>query len=298
MTVRTGSPVAASRKAAQTHRVDTPWRRSLRRFGRHKAAVLAFVFLLFLLLCALAPGLIAPYDPLAIDMTLRLQPPSLAHLFGTDDFGRDILSRLIYGARISLQVGLVSVAISATFGVLVGILAGYFGGYLDAMLMLIMDVLFAFPAILLAITIMAILGASTVNVMIAVGIVYIPVFARVVRGVTLELRVQDYVDAARSVGTPPASLLWRHILPGTLGALTVQITLSLAFAILAEAALSFLGLGTQPPEPSWGSMLSFGREWIREAPWFSFFPGFAIFITVLCLNLVGDGWRDALDPRL
>lgn len=298
MTVRTGEPVAASRKAAQIHRVDTPWRRSLRRFGRHKAAVLAFAFLLFLLLCALAPGLIAPYDPLAIDMRLRLQPPSLAHLFGTDDFGRDILSRLIYGARISLQVGLVSVAISATFGVFVGILAGYFGGYLDAALMLMMDILFAFPAILLAIAIMAILGASTVNVMIAVGIVYIPVFARVVRGVTLELRVQDYVDAARAVGAPPTSLLWRHILPGTLGALTVQITLSLAFAILAEAALSFLGLGTQPPEPSWGSMLSFGREWIREAPWFSFFPGFAIFITVLCLNLVGDGWRDALDPRL
>ena len=164
--------------------------------------------------------------------------------------------------------------------------------------MLLMDILFAFPAILLAIAIMAILGASTVNVMIAIGIVYIPVFARIVRSVTMELRVHDYVDAARALGAKPRTILWHHIMPGTLGPLTVQITLALAFAILAEAALSFLGLGTQPPEPSWGSMLSSGREFVREAPWFAFFPGMAIFVTVLCLNLVGDGWRDAVDPRL
>ena len=231
-------------------------------------------------------------------MQVRLQPPSRAHLFGTDDFGRDILSRLVYGARISLEVGLVSTAISATFGVLAGVLAGYFGGLVDAVTMLLMDILFAFPAILLAIAIMAILGASTLNVMIAVGIVYIPIFARIVRSVTLELRVHDYVDAARAVGVKSYKILWRHIMPGMLGLLTVQITLALAFAILAEAALSFLGLGTQPPEPSWGSMLSFGREWVREAPWFSFFPGLAIFVTVLGLNLVGDGWSHALDPRL
>lgn len=274
------------------------WRRSVRRFVRHRAAVAALLFLFLLIACAVTPGLIAPYDPLEIDMQVRLQPPSLAHLFGTDDFGRDILSRLIHGARISLQVGLVSVAISATIGVLVGVLAGYFGGLLDAALLLLMDILFAFPAILLAIAIMAILGASTVNVMIAIGIVYIPVFGRIVRSVTLELRVHDYVEAARAVGARPQMILWRHIMPGTVGPLTVQITLSLAFAILAEAALSFLGLGTQPPEPSWGSMLSFGRDWVREAPWFSFFPGLAIFVTVLSLNLVGDGWRDAVDPRL
>ena len=163
--------------------------------------------------------------------------------------------------------------------------------------MRLMDVLFAFPAVLLAITIMAILGASTRNVMIAIGIVYIPSFARIVRGVTLALKAQDYVLAAHASGATAGRILWRHILPGTLDAITVQITLSLAYAILAEAALSFLGLGTQPPEPSWGSMLSFGREWVREAPWFSFFPGLAIFITVFSLNLVGDGWRDALDPR-
>ena len=298
MTVQAVQPSPVKRKTTRRNPIDSPWRRSLRRFWRHKAAVAAMLFLFFLLLCAVAPQWIAPYDPLAIDMQVRLQPPSSMHFFGTDDFGRDILSRLIYGARISLQVGVVSVAISATFGVIVGVLAGYFGSVTDAVLMLMMDIIFAFPAILLAIAIMAILGPSTVNVMIAVGIVYIPIFARIVRSVTLELRVQDYVDAARSVGVKPVSILRRHIMPGTLGTLTVQITLSLAFAILAEAALAFLGLGTQPPEPSWGSMLSFGREWVREAPWFSFFPGLAIFLTVLSLNLVGDGWRDALDPRL
>jgi peptide/nickel transport system permease protein len=298
MTIQTAERLSPQLKVEQRRVADTLWRRSLLRFMRHRGALVALFFLIFLLLCAIAPQWIAPYDPLGIDMPARLLPPSAAHFFGTDDFGRDILSRLIYGARISLQVGVVSVTISTFFGVIAGVLAGYFGGLVDGVTMLLMDIIFAFPAILLAITIMSILGASTVNVMIAVGIVYIPVFARIVRGVTLELRVHDYVDAARAVGARPLAILWRHIMPGTLGPLTVQITLALAFAILAEAALSFLGLGTQPPEPSWGSMLSFGREWVREAAWFSFFPGLAIFVTVLCLNLVGDGWRDALDPRL
>lgn len=298
MSLQTAESLSPGLRIEKRRTADTLWRRSIQRFARHRGAVVALFFLLLLLVCAIAPHWIAPYDPLAIDMPLRLKPPTLAHPFGTDDFGRDILSRLIYGARISLQVGLVSVAISATFGIIAGVLAGYFGGLTDAVTMLLMDIIFAFPAILLAITIMSILGASTLNVMIAVGIVYIPIFARIVRGVTLELRVHDYVDAARAVGAKPATILWRHIMPGTLGPLTVQITLSLAFAILAEAALSFLGLGTQPPEPSWGSMLSFGREFVREAAWFSFFPGLAIFVTVLSLNLVGDGWRDALDPRL
>lgn len=298
MTIQTAEGLAPQLKTEKRRVADSLWRRSITRFSRHRGAVVGLVFLCFLLLCALAPALIAPYDPLGIDMPMRLKPPSAAHWFGTDDFGRDILSRLIHGARISLQVGVVSVTISAIFGILAGVMAGYFGGLVDGAIMLLMDIIFAFPAILLAISIMAILGASTVNVMIAVGIVYIPIFARIVRGVTLELRVHDYVDAARAVGAKPLAILWRHIIPGTLGPLTVQITLALAFAILSEAALSFLGLGTQPPEPSWGSMLSFGREWVREAAWFSFFPGLAIFITVLCLNLVGDGWRDALDPRL
>lgn len=279
-------------------RADSPLRRAIRRFGHHKLAVAGLLLLLLLLISAATPGLLAPYDPLAMEMQVRLQPPSATHLFGTDDFGRDILSRIIYGARISLQVGIVAVGIAAGVGITAGLIAGYFGRLLDGIIMRVMDVIFAFPAILLAITIMALLGASTRNVMIAIGIVYIPIFARIVRGVTLSLKEQDYVLAAHASGATAWRILRQHILPGTLDAITVQITLSLAYAILAEAALSFLGLGTQPPEPSWGSMLSFGREWVREAPWFAFFPGLAIFVTVFSLNLVGDGWRDALDPRL
>lgn len=276
---------------------ERPSVRAIRRFRRHKLALLGLAVLGLLLICATFPGWIAPYEPLAIDMAVRLQGPSAAHPFGTDDFGRDILSRIIHGARISLQVGIIAVGIAATAGIPLGLVAGYWGAFADAVIMRCMDVIFAFPAILLAITIMALLGPSTTNVMIAIGIVYIPIFARLVRGSTLALKAQDYVEAARAAGAPAGRILLRHILPGTLGEITVQITLSLAYAILAEAALSFLGLGTQPPTPTWGSMLSFGREWVREAPWFSFFPGLAIFVTVFSLNLVGDGWRDALDPR-
>jgi peptide/nickel transport system permease protein len=208
------------------------------------------------------------------------------------------LSRVIYGARISLEVGIVSVAIAAIFGIVTGVLSGYFGSLVDGGLMLLMDILFAFPAILLAIAIMAILGASTVNVMIAIGIVYIPVFARIVRSVTMELRVHDYVDAARALGAKPRTILWHHIMPGTLGPLTVQITLALAFAILAEAALSFLGLGEPPPTPTWGNILYDSQKYIRNAPWIAFFPGCAIALSVLGLNLFGDAVRDAMDPRL
>ena len=279
-------------------RSDRPVLRMLRRFKRHKLAIAGLVVLLLLMTAALFPSWLAPYDPLEMEMRDRLLPPSTEHLFGTDDFGRDILSRIIYGARISLMVGVVAVGIAATVGISLGLLAGYFGGISDTVIMRLMDIIFAFPAILLAISIMALLGPSTFNVMIAIGIVYIPIFARIVRGTTLELRIQDYVEAAVASGAVSGRILGRHILPGTLGPITVQVTLALAYAILAEAALSFLGLGTQPPDPSWGSMLSFGREWVREAPWFSFFPGLAIFVTVLSLNVVGDGLRDAIDPRL
>jgi peptide/nickel transport system permease protein len=278
-------------------KVERPGQRAMRRFRQHKLALAGLVLLVVLLFSAAFPHWIAPYDPLVMEMRDRLLPPSTHHLFGTDDFGRDILSRVIYGARISLEVGVIAVGIAGTIGITLGLIAGYFGGLVDALIMRLMDVIFAFPAILLAVTIMALLGPSTTNVMIAIGIVYIPIFARIVRGTTLALKAQDYVEAARASGSTAWRILWHHILPGTWGEITVQITLSLAYAILAEAALSFLGLGTQPPEPTWGSMLSFGREWVREAPWFSFFPGLAIFITVFCLNLVGDGWRDALDPR-
>jgi peptide/nickel transport system permease protein len=277
--------------------VERPGQRVVRRFWRHKLALGGLALLCLLLIAAAFPGLIAPYDPFAMEMRDRLLPPSPAHWFGTDDFGRDLLARIIYGARISLQVGVIAVGIAGSIGITLGLVAGYFGGFVDGLIMRLMDVIFAFPAILLAITIMALLGSSTTNVMIAIGIVYIPIFARIVRGTTLSLKALEYVEAARSSGSSSGRILFRHILPGAVGEITVQITLSLAYAILAEAALSFLGLGTQPPEPSWGSMLSFGREWVREAPWFSFFPGLAIFVTVFSLNLVGDAWRDALDPR-
>jgi len=268
------------------------------RLRRHRLALAGLAFLALLVLAAITADAISPYKPLEQAMAQRLKPPSTGHLLGTDDFGRDILSRILFGSRISLQVGFVAVGIAGGIGVVLGLLSGYFGGWIDNVLMRAMDVLLAFPAILLAVTIMALLGPTTTNVMIAIGIAYIPIFARVVRGTVLTLKPNEYVEAARAAGATELRTLVRHIVPGTSGPIIVQVSLALAYAILAEAALSFLGLGTQPPTPTWGSMLSFGREFVREAPWFAFFPGFAIFLTVLSLNLVGDGLSDALDPRL
>jgi peptide/nickel transport system permease protein len=293
-------PVSARRAAAPgqapvraTHR----WR-LWRRLRRHRLAIVGLGFLVLLVFCAIAADVVSPYRPLEQAMNQRLRPPSAAHLLGTDDFGRDILTRILFGSRISLQVGFVAVGIAGSLGILLGLLAGYFGRWIDNVLMRCMDVLLAFPAILLAVTIMALLGPSTTNVMIAIGIAYIPIFARVVRGTVLTVKPNEYVEAARAAGASELRMLVQHIVPGTTGPIIVQVSLALAYAILAEAALSFLGLGTQPPTPTWGSMLSFGREFVREAPWFTFFPGFAIFLTVLSLNLVGDGLSDALDPRL
>ncbi len=268
-----------------------------KRFSRNHLAVLGVAIILLLLVCALFAPWLAPYDPIKSNIRARLEPPTLQHFFGTDDLGRDIFSRIIFGSRISLQVGLVAVSIATSAGMLMGILAGYFGGFLDSLLMRITDILFAFPAVLLAIAIMAVLGPSTFNVMIAVGIVYIPIFARITRASILVVRNQDYVEAAQSLGVRSAGIIFRHIIPNALDAVIVQISLAMAFAILVEAALSFLGLGTQPPDPSWGSMLSFGRQYMLEAPWWTLFPGLAIFLTVFALHLIGDGLRDALDPK-
>jgi peptide/nickel transport system permease protein len=289
--------VPAVSASAPESRSAPRWR-VWRRLRRHRLALLGLAFLGLLILCALTADLISPYRPLDQAMNVRLKPPSTAHWLGTDDFGRDILTRILYGSRVSLQIGFVAVGIAGTTGIVLGMLAGYFGGWLDSVVMRCMDVLLAFPAVLLAVTIMALLGPSTTNVMIAIGIAYIPLFARVVRGSVLTIRPNEYVQAARAAGASELRMLAYHIAPGTIGPIIVQVSLALAYAILAEAALSFLGLGTQPPTPTWGSMLSFGREFIREAPWFTFFPGFAIFVTVLSLNLVGDGLSDALDPRL
>ncbi len=268
-----------------------------RRFARNRLALLGTLIIVLLLISALLAPVIAPYDPIKTNIRDRLQGPSAAHLFGTDDLGRDIFSRVLYGTRISLKVGLISVSIATSIGLLLGLLAGYLGGWVDTLVMRTMDVLFAFPAVLLAIAIMAVLGQSTTNVMIAVGIVYVPIFARITRGSVLAVRELEFIEAARCIGLRDADIVRRHILPNALDAVIVQVSLATAFAILAEAALSFLGLGTQPPDPSWGSMLSFGREYMLEAPWWTIFPGLAIFLTVLALHLIGDGLRDALDPR-
>ncbi len=265
---------------------------------RHRLAMAGLVVTGLLCFSAIFAGVVAPYSPIQINMPERLRAPSWRHPLGTDDFGRDVLSRIIHGSRISLEVGAIAVGIAVTVGVVLGIFAGYLGGRVDSAIMRVMDIVLAFPATLLAIAIIAMLGPSTANVMIAIGIVYIPIFARVVRGSTLQVRAQEYVEAARAMGAADSRIVRRHILPGTMDAVIVQISLSLAFAILAEAALSYLGLGTQPPTPSWGSMLSSGREWIERAPWLTIFPGLAIFVTVLALNVIGDGLRDALDPRL
>ena len=228
----------------------------------------------------------------------RLAGPSLAHWLGTDQFGRDILSRIIYGTRISLQVGIISVGLSLVLGTIIGVVAGYYGKWVDAALSRLTDVMFAFPDILLALVIMAILGPSLTNLMIAVGIVYTPIFARIARGSVLANKNSLYIEAAQSMGVSNLKIMWKHILPNSMAPLIVQVTLSFAFAILAEAALSFLGLGVSPDTPSWGIMLSEGKDWMESAWWIAVFPGIAITLAVFSFNVMGDGLRDALDPRL
>jgi len=269
----------------------------LRRFLRHRLAVLGAAIILTLVIVAAFGRALAPYDPLGMDFGAVFAPPGPEHLFGTDEFGRDIFSRILYGARISLQVAFIAVGISGTLGVLLGLLAGFLGGWLDELVMRFMDVLFAFPAVLLAITIMAILGRGVGNAMIAIAIVYVPIFARVTRGAVIGVRGREFVTAARALGKRPVGVMLRHVLPNALGPIIVQTSLSLAFAILAEAALSFFGLGTQPPEPSWGRMLAEGRGFLRQAPWMGIFPGLAIMVSVMGFNFLGDGLRDLLDPR-
>ena len=250
-----------------------------------------------LLLTAALAGVLAPFDPSA-QIARRLTGPAGVYLLGTDELGRDILSRIIYGTRISLYVGVVSVGIALGIGGTLGLLAGYFGGWVDNLLMRLMDVMFAIPSLVLAIAITGILGPNLTNAMIAIGLVYTPTFARVVRGPVLSVVQHEYVAAARTVGARHGRIVLRHVLPNVTAPIIVQTTLSLSTAILTEAVLSFLGLGTQPPEPSWGTMLGTGRKFMETAPWVAVFPGFAIMLAVLGFNLLGDGLRDALDPRL
>lgn len=268
------------------------------RLLRQRSFVLGILLIGTMALCAVLAPLISPHDPVEQNFDSTLQSPSLRFLLGTDMFGRDQLSRIIFGARISFMVGLISVGIALLAGGLLGLLAAYARGWLDNLIMRVMDVLLAFPFLLLTIAIMASFGTNLVNAMIAIGIVYTPSFARITRAATLGVMEQGFIEASQALGSSPMRLMLRHVLPNITGPLIVQTTLSLAFAILAEAALSFLGLGTQPPTPSWGLMLNEGRSFFNTAPWLAIFPGVAITLAVLGFNLLGDGLRDALDPRL
>lgn len=271
---------------------------AIQRLLRDKLAILGLIIMVLFLLTALLAPLLAPYDPIEPTLRDRRQPPSREHLLGTDDLGRDILSRIIYGTRKSLQVGVLSVSLAILVGALFGALSGYLGGWFDTLLMRLMDILMAFPSLLLAIAIVTILGPGLLNMLYAIGIVSIPVYARIVRASVLSVKSEDYVLAARALGTRHSRILFRHILPNCLTPLIVQGTLGIGTAILDAAGLSFLGLGAQPPTPEWGAMLGQGRYAIFSAPHIVLFPGLAIMFTVLGFNLLGDGLRDALDPRL
>jgi peptide/nickel transport system permease protein len=265
---------------------------------RNRSATLGLALIALIVIVALIGPALAPYNPLIPSPLDRLKGPSSAHFFGTDSLGRDILSRVIFGSRISLAIGLISVTISLVPGTLLGLLAGYFGGKLDSLIMRLMDVLLAFPAILLAIFITAILGPSLPNTMIAVGIVYIPHYARIVRSSVLSLREQLFIQAIGHLGGSHGRIIRGHILPNSLPPIIVYATLGMGTAVLQAAALGFLGLGAQPPQPEWGAMLSEGRQYIQLAPHVAAFPGAAILFLVLGFNLFGDGLRDALDPSL
>ena len=265
---------------------------------KNKAALAGFLIILFFVFIAIFADLISPYDPYEQSLYDRLQPPSGKHLFGTDDLGRDILSRIIYGARISLAIGIISVALALGVGASAGLVSAYYGGIIDTLLMRLFDVMLAFPTILLAIAIMAALGPDLKNAMIAVGIVNIPTFARIVRASALVIKEQEYVMAAHALGQSSFKIIFRHILPNIVGPITVQASLSYGGSILSAAGLGFLGMGAQPPTPEWGAMLSQARSFIISAPWTVTFPGIAIFLSVLGFNILGDGLRDFLDPRL
>ena len=290
------STAATTASAAQS---ASFWQTTRRRLLRHPVGRIGLIIVALLIFVGIFGPLLSPYDPNAIDFTNRFSPPTLSHPLGTDDFGRDTLSRVIHGARISLLVGVIAVSIAGTVGSFLGLIAGYTDHrWLDETIMRAMDVLFAFPAILLAIAILAALGKGIANAMIAIGLVYIPIFARIARGAVLSVRNEEYVLAARALGTPRSVTLFRHILPNAIAPLIVETSLSLAFAILAEAALSFFGLGTPPPDPSWGRMLSEGRAYFQQSFWMALFPGLAIMLSVLGFNFLGDGLRDALDPKM
>ncbi len=277
--------------------VESPWRLAWRRFLRHKLALAGLGVLAVLGLSALLAPWVAPYDPNAIDLRARYQPPSWTHPMGTDDLGRDMLSRVIYGGRISLSIGIASALVAVLIGTLLGAAAGFFGRWLDGVIMRFTDLMLTFPPLLLLILLASLFGTSFVTIVLVISAVSWMNVARLVRASFLSLREQDFVEAARALGAGPVRLIVKHILPNALSPIIVAATLGAASAILTESTLSYLGLGIQPPTSSWGTMLQTAQAQISTAPWMSLFPGLMIFITVLSINFVGDGLRDALDPR-
>jgi peptide/nickel transport system permease protein len=269
----------------------------LRRAASARLAPFGAAVLLIAIVVALAAPLVSPHDPLRQDLGHALARPDRVHWLGTDNVGRDVLSRVIWGTRVSLVAGFISVALAVLTGGGLGIVAGYAGGRVDGLLMRVMDAVLSFPPLVLALALGAVLGAGLTGVLIALGVVYTPTFARLMRGQVLAVKAREYVDAARALGAPGWRIACRHVLPNAATPIVVQASLSVAFAILAEASLSFLGLGVQPPAASWGSMINAGRGYLQQAPWIVFGPGAALFVTVVGLNFVGDAVRDALDPR-
>ncbi len=291
--------VLATLPSVRENRVRTPWREFWRRFRRQHVAMIAAVFVLLLILVAIFAPLLAPFDAENyFDYDRLNEGPSMMHWFGVDALGRDIFSRVLLGSRLSLVAGFFSVSVGAVTGTLLGLLAGYYEGWWDRIIMRICDVLFAFPGILLAIAVVAVLGNGMSNVILAVAIFSIPAFARLVRGNTLVLKHLTYIESARSIGASDLTIILRHILPGTLSSIVVYFTMRIGTSIISAASLSFLGLGAQPPTPEWGAMLNEAQADMVLAPHVAIFPSLAIFLTVLAFNLLGDGLRDALDPKL
>jgi peptide/nickel transport system permease protein len=289
--------MSATIAAPAVEKADSPGRRALRRFLRHRLAVLGLVIIVIFVLAAILAPWIAPYDPVATSWSRIRKPPSELHWFGTDENGRDVLSRVLWGARASLLAGALSVTAALLLGVPFGLLAGLTGGWVDTVISRITDAMLSVPFLILAIALAAFLGPALENAMLAIAISASPIFVRLARGMAMEAKATEWVEAARSLGNPPWRIALVHVLPNIVPPLLVQATLAIAEAIIAEASLSFLGLGQQPPNPSWGSMLNSAQRFLTQAPWMAIYPGLAIFLVVLAFNLFGDGLRDALDPR-
>jgi peptide/nickel transport system permease protein len=296
--LKTPSPSAVDFPELRQERARSLWADAFRRLIRNPGSVTGAIILLMLILIAVLSPMITRYDPIEIVPAQRLKAPSAEHWFGTDSFGRDIYTRLVYGSRISLRMGLVSVGIALLLGVTSGMIAGFYGKRIDNLIMRIVDITLAFPGILLALVVIAILGPSLFNAMVAVGISAAPTYARVTRGMVLKTKEEVFVESATAIGARPGRIIMRHILPNILGPIVVVATLGVGGAIISGAALSFLGLGALPPTPEWGLILSEGRNYLRVAWWITTFPGLAIMVTVLSINLLGDGLRDALDPHM